>query len=60
MNQSINKYIHVTQGVDTSNNNMVNIVAGPNVVDNSSGKAMESLSNEDVLEQNDGNEGVAV
>ena len=39
---------------------MVNNVVRSNVVENSSGKAMDSLSNEDVLEQNDGNEGVAV
>ena len=60
MNQSINKYIHVTQGVNTSNINIVNIVVRSNVVENSSGKAMDSLSNEDVLEQNDGNDGVDV
>ena len=39
---------------------MVNIVVRSHVVENSSGKAMDSLSNEDVLEQKDGNEGVAV
>ena len=60
MNQSINKYIHVTQGVNTSNINMVNIVVRSNAVENRSGTAMDSLPNEDVLEQNDGNEGVAV
>ena len=58
MNQAINKYIHMTQGVNTLNINMVNIVVRSNVVDNRN--AMDSLSNEDVLEQNDGNEGVAV
>ena len=38
---------------------MVNNVVGSNVVENSR-EAMDSLSNEDVLEQKDGNEGVAV